>query len=106
MGVPGVRTLRLDDQPTPPGTRGARAHDSSVAATTIQGHREVIGASHANEPGLKGQRPISGVTYAGSHEAIVPNEVWDQVQIDLETIEAVSAMIHARSDEMMAEGAA
>ena len=29
-----------------------------------------------------------------------------KVQPDLETIEAVSAMIHARSDEMMAEGAA
>ena len=29
-----------------------------------------------------------------------------KVQIDPETIEAVSAMIHARFDEMMAEGAA
>ncbi|OKL54482.1 recombinase family protein [Bowdeniella nasicola] len=31
---------------------------------------------------------------------------YDKVQIDPETIEAVSAMLHARFDEMMAEGAA
>ena len=140
-------------------------------------------------PYYKGSVRYQGVTYAGVHEAIVPNEVWDQVQtvlgthrsaadatqvhehdlkgtafcgqcgsrllvckakssqgtiypyfvcasrhggrgdctrqamlieqverlielfytkvqIDPETIEAVSAMIHARFDEMMAEGAA
>ena len=140
-------------------------------------------------PYYKGSVRYQGVTYAGAHEAIVPNEVWDQVQtvlgthrsaadatqvhehylkgtvfcgqcgsrllvcnakssqgtiypyfvcasrhggrgdcarqamlieqverlierfytkvqIDPETIEAVSAMIHARFDEMMAEGAA
>ena len=140
-------------------------------------------------PYYKGSVRYQGVTYAGAHEAIVPNEVWDQVQtvlgthrsaadatqvhehylkgtvfcgqcgsrllvcnakssqgtiypyfvcasrhagrgdctrqamlieqverlierfyakvqLDPETIEAVSAMIHARFDEMMAEGAA
>jgi len=140
-------------------------------------------------PYYKGSVRYQGVTYAGVHEAIVPNEVWDQVQtvlgthrsaadatqvhehylkgtvfcgqcgsrllvcnakssqgtiypyfvcasrhggrgdcarqamlieqverlierfyakvqIDPETIEAVSGMIHARFDEMMAEGAA
>jgi len=140
-------------------------------------------------PYYKGSVRYQGVTYAGAHEAIVPNEVWDQVQtvlgthrsaadatqvhehylkgtvfcgqcgsrlivcnakssqgtiypyfvcasrhggrgdctrqamlieqvellierfyakvqIDPETIEAVSAMIHARFDEMMSEGAA
>ncbi len=140
-------------------------------------------------PYYKGSVRYQGVTYAGAHEAIVPNEVWDQVQtvlgthrsaadatqvhehylkgtvfcgqcgsrllvcnakssqgtiypyfvcasrhagrgdctrqamlieqverlierfyakvqIDPETIEAISAMIHARFDEMMAEGAA
>ena len=36
-------------------------------------------------PYYKGSVRYQGVTYAGAHEAIVPNEVWDQVQTVLGT---------------------
>lgn len=36
-------------------------------------------------PYYKGCVRYQGVTYAGVHEALVPNEVWDQVQTVLGT---------------------
>ena len=36
-------------------------------------------------PYYKGSVRYQGVTYAGVHEAIVPNEVWDQIQAVLGT---------------------
>ncbi|WP_052466908.1 recombinase family protein [Mobilicoccus massiliensis] len=168
------------------------ARGLTTAATPRRPARPIAKSSvhrMLTNPYYKGSVRYQGVTYAGAHEAIVPNEVWDQVQtvlgthrsaadatqvhehylkgtvfcgqcgsrlivcnakssqgtiypyfvcasrhggrgdcarqamlieqverlverfyakvqIDPETIEAVSAMIHARFDEMMAEGAA
>lgn len=204
-----VRTVEIDDE-RPPLVRWAFQVFASGDWTTSQLHHELvarglttaasprrpsrpIGKSSVHRmltnPYYKGSVRYQGVTYAGVHEAIVPNEVWDQVQtvlgthrsaadatqvhehylkgtvfcgqcgsrllvcnakssqgtiypyfvcasrhggrggcarqamlieqverlierfytkvqIDPETIEAVSAMSHARFDEMMAEGAA
>lgn len=204
-----VRTVEIDEERAPL-VRWAFQVFASGDWTTSQLHQELvarglttaasprrpsrpIGKSSVHRmltnPYYKGSVRYQGVTYAGVHEAIVPNEVWDQVQtvlgthrsaadatqvhehylkgtvfcgqcgsrllvcnakssqgtiypyfvcasrhggrgncarqamlieqverlierfytkvqIDPETIEAVSAMIHARFDEMMAEGAA
>ncbi|MCE1178970.1 MAG: recombinase family protein [Micrococcales bacterium] len=204
-----VRTVEIDEERAPL-VRWAFQVFASGDWTTSQLHQELvarglttaasprrpsrpIGKSSVHRmltnPYYKGSVRYQGVTYAGAHEAIVPNEVWDQVQtvlgthrsaadatqvhehylkgtvfcgqcgsrllvcnakssqgtiypyfvcasrhggrgdcarqamlieqverlierfytkvqIDPETIEAVSAMIHARFDEMMAEGAA
>ena len=63
----------------------ARAHDGSVAAATFP----AIGKSSVHRmltnPYYKGSVRYQGVTYAGVHGAIVPNEVWDQVQTVLGT---------------------
>jgi DNA invertase Pin-like site-specific DNA recombinase len=204
-----VRTVEIDEERAPL-VRWAFQVFASGDWTTSQLHQELvarglttaasprrpsrpIGKSSVHRmltnPYYKGSVRYQGVTYAGVHEAIVPNEVWDQVQtvlgthrsaadatqvhehylkgtvfcgqcgsrllvcnakssqgtiypyfvcasrhggrgdcarqamlieqverlierfyakvqIDPETIEAVSGMIHARFDEMMAEGAA
>ena len=204
-----VRTVEIDEERAPL-VRWAFQVFASGDWTTSQLHHELvarglttaasprrpsrpIGKSSVHRmltnPYYKGSVRYQGVTYAGVHEAIVPNEVWDQVQtvlgthrsaadatqvhehylkgtvfcgqcgsrllvcnakssqgtiypyfvcasrhggrgdcarqamlieqverlierfyakvqIDPETIEAVSGMIHARFDEMMAEGAA
>jgi DNA invertase Pin-like site-specific DNA recombinase len=204
-----VRTVEIDEERVPL-VRWAFQVFASGDWTTSQLHHELvarglttaasprrpsrpIGKSSVHRmltnPYYKGSVRYQGVTYAGVHEAIVPNEVWDQVQtvlgthrsaadatqvhehylkgtvfcgqcgsrllvcnakssqgtiypyfvcasrhggrggcarqamlieqverlierfytkvqIDPETIEAVSAMSHARFDEMMAEGAA
>ncbi|MEL7582833.1 recombinase family protein [Brevibacterium casei] len=204
-----VRTVEIDEVRAPL-VRWAFQVFASGDWTTSQLHQELvarglttaasprrpsrpIGKSSVHRmltnPYYKGSVRYQGVTYVGVHEAIVPNEVWDQVQtvlgthrsaadatqvhehylkgtvfcgqcgsrllvcnakssqgtiypyfvcasrhggrgdcarqamlieqverlierfytkvqIDPETIEAVSAMIHARFDEMMAEGAA
>ncbi len=204
-----VRTVEIDEERAPL-VRWAFQVFASGDWTTSQLHHELvarglttaasprrpsrpIGKSSVHRmltnPYYKGSVRYQGVTYAGVHEAIVPNEVWDQVQtvlgthrsaadatqvhehylkgtvfcgqcgsrllvcnakssqgtiypyfvcasrhggrggcarqamlieqverlierfytkvqIDPETIEAVSAMSHARFDEMMAEGAA
>ncbi|MBE4694843.1 recombinase family protein [Brevibacterium casei] len=204
-----VRTVEIDEERAPL-VRWAFQVFASGDWTTSQLHQELvarglttaasprrpsrpIGKSSVHRmltnPYYKGSVRYQGVTYVGVHEAIVPNEVWDQVQtvlgthrsaadatqvhehylkgtvfcgqcgsrllvcnakssqgtiypyfvcasrhggrgdcarqamlieqverlierfytkvqIDPETIEAVSAMIHARFDEMMAEGAA
>lgn len=204
-----VRTVEIDEERAPL-VRWAFQVFASGDWTTSQLHQELVARGLATaatprrpsrpigkssvhrmltNPYYKGSVRYQGVTYAGVHEAIVPNEVWDQVQtvlgthrsaadatqvhehylkgtvfcgqcgsrllvcnakssqgtiypyfvcasrhggrgdcarqamlieeverlierfyakvqLDPETIEAVSGMVHARFDEMMAEGAA
>nr|WP_239578951.1 recombinase family protein [Microlunatus panaciterrae] len=95
-----VRTVETDGERAPLG-RWAFQVFASGDWTTSQLHQELVacGLTSAATP-RQPSRPITkssvhrmltnpydkgsvryqGVTYAGAHEAIVPNEVWDQVQ--------------------------
>ncbi len=100
-----IRTVEIDEERAPL-VRWAFQVFASGDWTTSQVHRELVarGLTSAatprrpsrpiakssvhrmlTNPYYKGSVRYQGVTYAGAHEAIVPNEVWDQVHTVLGT---------------------
>ena len=100
-----VRTVELDEERAPL-VRWAFQRFASGDWTTSQLHHELVARGLTTAPSpRRPSRPIGkssvhrmltnpyykgcvryqGVTFAGAHEALVPNEVWDQVQTVLGT---------------------
>lgn len=86
VGLPEVRVRRLDDEPAPPRAGGTRPDDRTFTRAVLLGQsasRRCIGCSRTRT--TRAASAAKGVTFAGAHEALVPNEVWDQVQTVLGT---------------------